>query len=110
MRGHTGFAFETFKDFKKYWGNAGPDRVWHHIVEQNKEAQFGAEAIQNVYNIVSVPASVNEKLAAFYNSKNLEITGDQSKRIRQWLSSQSYAYQREFGLWALGLASKGQLP
>jgi hypothetical protein len=110
MRGQTGFAFEKFRDFKKYWGNAGPDHVWHHIVEQNKEAQFGVEAIHNVYNVVSVPADINQKINSLYSSKRPYITLDANLTVRQWLGSKSYDEQREFGLWALQEATKGTLP
>jgi hypothetical protein len=110
MRSQKGFAFESMREFTRYWGSAGDGRSWHHIVEQNKLSQFGAEAIHNVQNIVSVPTSVNRKLNGYYQKKIMEITGDSSKSIREWLSGQSYKEQREFGLKALEMASKGMLP
>lgn len=95
MSGHRAFAFDTFDQFKYYWNDLPKNYVWHHIVEQSKEAQLGSQAIHNVHNVVAVPAKVNQRIADYYNSKR-PFSGGQ--RVRDWLRSSSYDKQREFGL------------
>jgi hypothetical protein len=80
---------------------------WHHIVEQCKACQFGPEAIQNTDNVIGLLKSVHTKISAYYSSKP-EFTG--GLRVRDWLKSQSFAQQREFGLRVLRDALEGRLP
>jgi RHS repeat-associated protein len=90
-------AFRSFRAFKRFYGAAGDGLQWHHIVEQGggRVARFGPEAIHNVENLVAIPDQIHRDISAFYSSKQ-EIAGGQV--IRQWLKSQSFEEQREFGL------------
>ncbi len=49
--------------------------AWHHIVEQSKVGEFGAEAVHNVSNVVRVPSQVNSRLNAYYSSKQTFTNG-----------------------------------
>ncbi len=87
-------GFGSFSKLKRALGPAGEGRQWHHIVEQSKVGQFGAEAIHNADNVVSIPTDIHRKISGFYSSKR-PFTGDQT--VRQWLSGQSFEQQRAFG-------------
>jgi hypothetical protein len=52
-----GSGFNSFSALKRAIGPAGEGRHWHHIIEQSKVGQFGADAIHHVDNVISVPAS-----------------------------------------------------
>jgi hypothetical protein len=78
-------------------GSAGEKQNWHHIVEQtpgNLE-RFGPEALHNTENVIRLDAEVHKRISAFYSSKQ-KATGDMV--VRQWLRTQTYEQQREFGL------------
>ena len=91
-------SFKSFDALKRELGPAGEGRVWHHIVEQRgaNVEKFGAEAIHNTENVVNVSREVNQEIANFYSSKQRQFTGNQT--VREWLGTQSYAQQREFGV------------
>lgn len=87
-------------------GPAGPKLAWHHIVEQTpgNVARFGPEAIHNTVNIIRLPhgaGTIHAKISGFYSSVRPEITGSNTLRIREWLSTQSFEAQMEFGVRAL---------
>ena len=67
-------SFRSFSTLKRTLGPAGPDMAWHHIVEQSKVGEFGAEAVHNVSNVVRVPSQVNSRLNA-YSSKQTFTNG-----------------------------------
>ena len=77
-------------------GPAGPDRQWHHVVEQTggNVSRFGSEAIHNTDNLVALETSVHRKVSGDYSSKQA-FTGGQT--VRQWLGTQSYEAQQRFG-------------
>ncbi|MES2930633.1 MAG: RHS repeat-associated core domain-containing protein [Patescibacteria group bacterium] len=89
-------GYSSFRSFKRNVGTAGEGREWHHIVEQNptNKAQFEPQLLQNGENLVSIPKDVHYKVSGFYSSKQ-EFTGGQT--VRQWISSQSFEKQMEFG-------------
>ncbi|MEJ0091347.1 MAG: toxin TcdB middle/N-terminal domain-containing protein [Limisphaerales bacterium] len=91
-------SFKSFDALKRALGPAGEGRVWHHIVEQRagNVEKFGAQAIHNTENVVNVTREVNQKIANFYSSKQPAFSGNQT--VREWLSTQSFEQQREFGL------------
>ena len=107
MSRYPGFSFEKFRHFKNYWGKLPDNYVWHHIVEQNKEGQFGARAVHNVYNLVAVPRWVNQKAADFYQSKREYITHSTTMRVRDWMATKTYEEQREFGIKVLHTIMSG---
>jgi hypothetical protein len=79
--------------------------VWHHIVEQSKTGEFGVGAINNTANVASVPASVNQRLANYYSSKQFFTDG---KTVREWLKGQPWSEQLKFGLRKLQNALSGE--
>ena len=90
-----GKSFGSFADFRSAFGSAGKGRAWHHIVEQRNEATFGAQAIHNENNLVSLSNDVHDQISAYYSSKQ-PFTGGLT--VRDWLSSQSFDEQYEYGV------------
>jgi len=84
-------------------GKAGPGKQWHHIVEQTKgnTKRFGGEALHNTENIIALDEALHTRVSALFSRKVLRITGSRTMTVRQWLSTQSYEAQREFGLLAI---------
>ncbi|MBI2682254.1 MAG: RHS repeat-associated core domain-containing protein [Acidobacteriales bacterium] len=99
-------AFKSFDAFKAVMGTAGKGNVWHHIVEQSKLKQFGAEAIHNTANVRAVPREINQKIANFYSSKPRFAEG---MTVRKWLEGQSFEAQYKFGEDVLNKALSGEL-
>jgi len=90
-----GKSFKSFSAFKRAAGPAGAGKQWHHIVEQNKIGQFGAQRIHSTTNIVAVPVRVHTRISAHYSSK-LDFTG--GKTVREWLRGKSFEEQFQYGL------------
>jgi len=93
-------GFNTFSAFKRVYGAAGPGQAWHHIVEQTPGnlAQFGNLAIHNPANLMKLPhgaGSIHAMLSGHYSSKQFYTNG---LTVRQWLSTQSYQQQLEYGI------------
>ncbi len=99
-------CFKSFDALKQAYPNS-PGQVWHHIVEQSQIPRFGAEAIQNIENVVGVSPEVNQSLNALYSSINPEITHSVTQTVRQWLSTQSSDQARAFGLQAIQNVKNG---
>lgn len=93
-------SFSSFSALKRYLGSPGAGNQWHHIVEQtpgNLRA-FGAEVIHSIDNVVAIPTSTHigkGSISAYYSSKDFFTNG---QTVRQWLSTQSFQVQRQFGL------------
>jgi len=102
-------AWGSYKSFKRAMGSAGPGKEWHHIVEQTpgNVKRFGAQAVQNTENIVPLDKGIHTRLSSLYSSIQRDITGSSTLTVRQWLSTQSYEAQREFGLLAIEKVTKG---
>jgi len=100
-------AFRSFRAFKRYMGQAGEGKEWHHIVEKRNARRFGAEAIHNTENVVALDKELHTRLSAFYSAIRPRITHSESLTVRQWLSTQSYEAQRQFGLTAIENVRKG---
>ncbi|QRK06784.1 hypothetical protein JQX13_43090 [Archangium violaceum] len=96
-------AFKSFDDFKDVMGPAGKGNQWHHIVEKRETnlKRFGSEALHNTENVVPLDEGVHIDVSAFYSSKQEFITGSPGLTVRQWLNTQSYEAQRQFGLRAI---------
>jgi hypothetical protein len=88
-------SFRSFDQLKTHLGRAPEEMAWHHIVEQSQIPQFGAERIHSVDNIVAIPRRVNIELNALYGSKTRYSEG---KLVRDWLKTQSFEDQYEFGM------------
>ncbi len=93
-------AWGSFSGFKSAMGPAGPGKQWHHIVEQTPSnvKRFGGEALHNTENITALNEGLHTDVSAFYSSIREGITGSNTLTIRQWLGTQSYEAQRQFGL------------
>ena len=102
-------CFKSFDALKRAYPNS-TGKVWHHIVEQSQIPRFGANAIQNIENVVEVSPSVNQSLNALYSSINPEITGSTAQTVRQWLKTQSFEQARAFGVQAVQNVQSGMWP
>jgi len=94
-------VFRSFRAFKRHMGNAGKGKEWHHLIEKRNATRFGAEAIHNTENIIALEKSLHERTSAFYSSIREGITKSSKLTVRQWIGTQSYESQREFGLRAI---------
>lgn len=96
-------AWGSYSGFKSAMGAAGEGKQWHHLVEQTpgNVKRFGGEALHNTENVVALDKALHTRLSAFYSSIREGITRSSRLTVRQWLSTQSYEAQREFGLRAL---------
>jgi hypothetical protein len=105
-------AWGSFGGFKSAMGKAGPGKEWHHIVEQTKgnAKRFGEEALHNTENVIALDKVLHTRVSALFSRKALRITGSRILTVRQWLSTQSYETQREFGLLAIQNVRNGIWP
>ncbi|MBN8230096.1 hypothetical protein JYK02_21530 [Corallococcus macrosporus] len=99
----------SFSGFKKALGPAGPGKEWHHIVEQTpgNVQRFGPQALHNTENVVPLDKRLHMDVSRFYSSILRVLTQSSTQTVRQWLSTQSYEAQREFGLIAIENVRKG---
>jgi len=93
-------AWGSYGGFRSAMGPAGQGKQWHHIVEQTpgNVKRFGGEALHNTENVTALTTPVHTRVSAFYSSIQPKITNSNTLTVRQWLSTQSYEAQREFGL------------
>ncbi|WP_404373393.1 hypothetical protein ACIHQR_19400 [Corallococcus coralloides] len=106
----TGYrAWNSFSGFKKAMGPAGNNKEWHHVVEQTpgNVNRFGPQALHNTDNIVPLDKALHSRISAMYSTVRYDITHSFTHTVRQWLSTQSYEAQREFGLLAIENVKKG---
>ena len=106
--GAAGRGFHSFSAFKRAMGNAAEGNQWHHIVGQHADniRKFGAESIHNTNNLVEIPKELHYKINGYYNSKPLELGG---LTVRDWLKTQSFEAQYEYGLEIVQKALNGTL-
>jgi hypothetical protein len=90
-------GFGSMSSFRRAYGSAGPNAQWHHVVEQTtgNVTQFGATSIHNTSNIVRLDTAIHRQVSGYYSSVQ-PFTGGQT--VRQWLSSQPFDAQTQFGL------------
>lgn len=98
-----GQGYRSFRAFKNAQGSAGNGNAWHHIVNQNSTNlnRFGAEQIHNTNNLIKLPESagqIHRQLTGYYNSIDPATTGSTTLRVREWLATQSYEFQWQFGI------------
>jgi hypothetical protein len=84
-------------------GAAGTAQAWHHIVGQTTSnlQRFGAEAIHNTGNLVRLAhgkGSIHQEITNFYNSVQSDLTDSSDITVREWLSTQSFEEQQDFGI------------
>lgn len=77
-----------------------------NLVEQTpgNVARFGAEAIHNTGNLVTLPqgaGSIHARISGLYSSIRPAITGSNTLTVRRWLSTQSFEAQAAFGRQAI---------
>ena len=81
----------------KRFGGAGDGNQYHHIVTQGgaNADTVPPEQLQNTENIIILPTLLHEAVSDEY----LRPAPDGSKlKLYEWLQTQPYAVQREFGL------------
>ncbi|GMU06229.1 hypothetical protein ASNO1_24820 [Corallococcus caeni] len=105
-------AWKSFSGFKKAMGPAGSGKQWHHIVEQTpgNTKRFGPEALHNAENIIPLDEALHRRVSAFYSTKQFDLTGSFTLTVREWLSTQSYQAQRDFGLLSIENVRRGMWP
>ncbi|RKG65638.1 hypothetical protein D7V80_22715 [Corallococcus sp. CA054B] len=96
-------SWRSFSGLKRTLGPAEDGKQWHHIVEQTpgNVNRFGPEAVHNTENVIQLDQGLHKRLSGFYSSIQQEITGSRTLTVRQWLSTQSFEAQRDFGLQAI---------
>ncbi|WP_338041899.1 hypothetical protein [Myxococcus eversor] len=101
-------AWGSFSGFKKALGPAGPGKEWHHVVEQTpgNVKRFGPQSLHNTENVIPLDTKLHTDVSAFYSSVRRDITGS-PLTVRQWLSTQSFEAQRDFGVLAIENIRKG---
>jgi hypothetical protein len=107
LNGHR--AWRSHSGMTRALGSPGNGKRWHHVVEQheNNIKRFGPEAIHNTENVVPLEEGLHVEVSAFYSSKRRFITGTDKLTVREWIRTQSYEAQREFGLRAMENIRKG---
>lgn len=92
--------FKNFRHLKKYLGDPGSGKQWHHIVEQcqakSTRSGFDISEINKVSNVKATPKEVHKEISRYYSSHQPFI--ENNKTVRDWLNGQSYEKQYEFGL------------
>jgi hypothetical protein len=102
-------SWGSFSGFKSALGSAGTGKEWHHIVEQTEGnvQRFGPHALHNTQNVIPLEKELHTQISAFYSRKRFFITNSESLTVREWLSTQSFEAQRQFGLQAIENIKKG---
>ncbi|MGN6749907.1 MAG: hypothetical protein ACTHJS_15065 [Xanthobacteraceae bacterium] len=84
-------------DLAKRFGPAGDGYQYHHIVTQGgaNANNIPQERLHNTENIIRIPTLLHEAINAEYQSKVEDGSG---RTVYEWLQTQSYEFQREYGL------------
>ena len=99
-------GYRSYSAFKYAMGRAGEGRQWHHIVKQTvNKLNFAPEMLHNLENIVSIPVEMHRTIGGYYSSIRSFTDG---QTVRQWLSTQSFEKQFDFGKQILDKAMKGE--
>jgi len=97
-----GRGFNSFEALKEALGDAGKNKVWHHIVEQNQvqKSGFSPQQVQNTNNVVAIESgfigSIHGKISGHFSSTTQRYTNGMT--VRNWLAGQSFEFQFEYGL------------
>lgn len=91
-------SYATFPTLKKHIGLIGPDKHWHHIVEQSQITRSGISkyTINSAKNVIDLDADVHEKVTSFYNSAQPGYAP--YKTVRHWMDGKSYEEQYAEGI------------
>jgi xanthosine utilization system XapX-like protein len=102
-------AWGSHSGFTKAMGKAGKGKEWHHIVEQTRGniQRFGPEALHNTENVIPLDKTLHVEVNRLYSAKRMDITSSERLTVRQWLSTQPYEAQRQFGLLAMENIRRG---
>jgi hypothetical protein len=102
-------SWGSHSGLSKALGPAGKGKEWHHLVEQTPGniERFGPHALHNTENVIALEKALHRRVSAFFSSIRRDITGSRKLTVRQWLSTQSYAAQRKFGLLAVKNITEG---
>jgi hypothetical protein len=102
-------SWGSFSGFKNALGAAGEGKEWHHIVEQTQGniGRFGPHALHNTRNVIPLEKELHAQISAFYSRKRFFITNSESLTVREWLGTQSFEAQRQFGLQAIENIRRG---
>ncbi|NOJ95880.1 hypothetical protein HMI51_23460 [Corallococcus coralloides] len=94
-------SWNSFSALKRARGPAGTGKQWHHIVEQTdgNVRRFGPQALHNTDNVIAIDEAIHQRISGYYSSKAPALTGSQT--VRQWLSTQSFQAQKDFGMMTL---------
>ena len=89
-------SFRSAEAFEKRY-RAEPGYQLHHIVEQGqgKDREWDLHSTEN---IVRIPTVRHIIISAHYSSKPPDLGG---LTVREWLRTQSFRKQREYGMWTL---------
>jgi hypothetical protein len=92
-----GREFGSYSSLRRSLGPAGSGMEWHHIVEQTPGniEQFGPSVIQDPLNVMRLDVPTHRQVSAYYSSIQSFTDG---LTVRDWLSTQSFEAQTEFGL------------
>ena len=82
----------------------------HHIVERRNAARFGREAIEDPRNKIYLPREFHWRVNGLYSSKQVQITGEGFRTVRQWMDTMSYEEQYLVGLKILEYLRTGVWP
>ena len=102
--------FKSFRQLKKYLGDPGEGKQWHHIVEQcqakTKRSGFDISEINKVSNVKATPKDVHKEISKYYSSKQRFTEG---KTFRDWLNGKSYdeQYKRGMEVWEREMKKAG---
>jgi RHS repeat-associated protein len=98
-------AYGSHRAFKSAFGDAGPGKQWHHLVEQHGDniAKFGEAAIHNPRNYVLVTDELHTAINAIY-SKSDPLTG---QSFREYVKTLPFEEQRAIGIRVLESQSTG---
>ncbi len=89
-------AYNSYRAFTRAMGPAGPNKEWHHIVEQGGKnaAQFAGKVLQNTNNIVALPRDIHIQISSHYS----RTFGIGSMRTRDIVQKWDFAKQYEYGV------------
>ena len=87
---------ELVTAMEKRFGGAGAGYQYHHIVTQGgtNDTNIPPAQLQNTDNIIRLPTLLHEAVNAVY----LGPSPDPTMNMYQWLQTQPYDIQREWGL------------
>ena len=93
-----GRGFNTFDEAKAAMGSARHGKEAHHIVSQHSAnlSRFTATDIHNTRNLVLLDSNVHRTIITPHYNSIQPYSGGQ--RVYQWLSTQSFEQQFDYGL------------